>query len=187
MRWERLFADLEAQLAVLDRAELAAEVAEQTRAERGQVRLDDRLLAALGRPLRLRTRGLGWLEVVLVDIGADWLLVEPAASIPVRGGQLLVARAAVTGVQGLPVRADADESGASRRFGLRHALRGISRDRAVVRVHDVDGDHATGTIDRVLADHLDLMRHADEAARRSGEVRGVQTIPFEALAAVRRL
>lgn len=187
MRWERLFDDLEAQLDVLARAELAAEVAEHTRSERGNVALADRLLGHLGGQARLRVRGLGWIEARLLDLGADWLLAEVVAQGRESGRQLLVPTAAIIGVWDLPALAVADQTAASRRFGLRHALRGISRDRAVVRVHDIDGDHATGTIERVLADHLDLLRHADDAVPRGGQVRGRLTLPFGALAAVRRL
>ena len=187
MRWQRLFEDLEAQLEVLSRAERVAEEAEHTRAERGRVGLQDRFVTSVGEPLRVRVRGLGWLEVVLRDVGSDWILVDVATGGSGRARELLVPLAAVTGVEGLASRADQDESAASRRFGLRHALRGISRDRAVVRVHDIEGDHATGTVDRVLADHLDLARHADDGVRRTGQVRGHRAVPFGAIAAVRRV
>ncbi|WP_134772690.1 hypothetical protein [Ornithinimicrobium flavum] len=63
----------------------------------------------------------------------------------------------------------------------------MSRDRAPVRVHDVGGDHVSGTIDAVLADHLDLSRHADDEPRRGTLVRGRTTIPYAAVAGVRRL
>ena len=192
MRWDQLFADLEAQLAVLERAELAGEVAEHTRAERAQVLLADRLLAAVGEPVRLQLQGLGWLDVRLRDLGKDWLLVEvegagTAVGRSALSAQVLAPTAAVSAVEGLGRRADPDRTGASRRFGLGHALRGISRDRAVVRVHDIGGDHCTGTVDRVLADHLDLARHPDDGVARPGEVRGIRSIPFASLAAVRRM
>lgn len=187
MRWDRLFEDLEAQFERLAVADRTAEVVEATRAERGQVHLADRLLRAVGSPLRLRVRGLGRIEVVLVDLGADWVLLEVQAQGAGRGRQLLVPTAAIMSVEGLGLAADPRESAASRRFGLRHALRGISRDRAVVRVHDIDGEHSTGTIDRVLADHVDLMVHADDGPRRVGVTRGSLSIPLAAIGAVRPL
>lgn len=187
MRWDDLFEDLGAQLELLERQERAAEVAEHTRSERGHVRLADRLAAALDGPLRVRVRGYGWLEAVLRDVGTDWLLLEQGGGQGAPSRELIVPAAALTAVEGLTRRADDGESVGSRRFGLRHALRAVSRDRAVVRVHDVDGDHVTGTLDRVLADHCDLTRHADDEPRRPGSTRGVLSLPYAAVALVRRL
>lgn len=187
MRWHRLFDDLEAQLDLLTRQEREADIAEHTRAERGQVALTHRLTAALGQRLRLKVWGLGWLSVELLDVGDGWLLVETEAQTTGRGRELVVPLGALLGVELLGRAVDARESVASRRFGLVRALRAVSRDRAVVRVHDRSGDHVTGTIDRVLADHLDVTRHADDEARRPTATRGVVTVPYAALAAVRRL
>lgn len=187
MRWNRLFDDLEAQLARQARQELEAEVVEHTRAERGQVSLADRFTGGLGSVVRLKVWGLGWLDVRVADVGDGWILCEGQGDGTSRARELLVPTAAVLGVAGAAERADARPSVASRRFGLAHALRAVSRDRAPVRVHDRGGDHLTGTIDRVLADHLDLSRHADDESRRSAAVRGVVSLPYTALAAVRRL
>lgn len=186
MRWHQLFEDLAAQQAALERRELDAEIAEHTRAERGQVQLAHRLVDAVDRPLRVRVRGVGWLEGVLTDVGADWLLLDAQVQAPT-GRELLVPLAAVLAVDGLTVRADPGEGAASRRLGLRHALRAISQDRARVRIHDVEGDHVTGTIDAVLGDHLDLSRHADDEARRPSAVRGRVSLPYAVLTLVRRL
>lgn len=186
MRWHQLFEDLGSQLADLERQERAAEIGEHTRAERGRVELAQRLVADPEADVRLRLRGVGWVDGQLSDVGADWLLLQVRAHGPT-GRELLVPLAALTAVEGLGTRVDVREQAASRRFALRHALRGASRDRARVRVYDVEGEHLTGTIDAVLADHLELARHADHEARREGAVRGRVSIPYPALAAVRRL
>ena len=182
MRWQHLFDDLAAQQEAWERAEQATEIAEHTRAERGQVELADRLAAAAGGVVRVRVRGTGWLEGAVGDVGQNWVLLEGGAEV-VTGREVLLALTAVVAVDGLTVRADRRP----RRLDLRHALRGVSRDRARVRVHLDDGDHLSGTVDRVLADHLDLTRHADDEPRRAGAVRGVVSVPYHALAVIRRL
>lgn len=188
MRWEELFADLEGQHEQMARRERELEVAEHTRAERGQITLADRLVAAEGRRIRVRVSGVGWLDTTLRDVGTDWVLlgrgeIERRAT---GRDEMLVPTAAVTAVQGLPRGPSGGELG-GRRLGLRHALRGVSQDRAPVRVHDREGDHLTGTVDAVLADHLDLSLHADDAPRRASAVRGVVSVPYATLAMVRRL
>lgn len=206
MRWDELFADLEAQQTELARQERELEVAEHTRAERGQITLTDRLVAAeeARAGLRLRVAGQGWVTGRVRDVGDGWLVVDQSTldqhsgadrhagartrSDPAPGSELLVVLAAVTAVEGLRHRVAGSQATApGRRLGLRSALRALSRDRAVVRLHTTDGDHLTGTIDRVLADHLDLARHSESEARRRAEVRGVVSVPSAALAMLRRL
>lgn len=186
MRWHRLFEDLAAQQEALERREREAEFAEHTRAERGQVELLQRLAAVVAGPVRLRVQGVGVVEGTLTDVGADWILLATPVG-GQAGRELLLPAAALLTVEGLSGRAETDPATASRRLGLRHALRAVSRDRAPVRVHDVSGEHLTGTIDAVLADHLDLSRHADDEPRRGAAVRGRVSLPYSALAGVRRL
>lgn len=186
MRWHQLFEDLGAQLAALELQERATEVAEHVRAERGQIELVHRLAADPAASVRLRVRGVGWVDADLTDVGRDWILARGGGQ-GRAGRELLVPLTSVFAVEGLATGADPREQVASRRFGLRHALRAVSRDRARVRIHDVDGDYLTGTIDAVLADHLDLARHADDEPRRAGAVRGRVSLPYAALALVRRL
>ena len=181
MRWEQLFADLEGQQEDRERREREAEAAEHTRAERGRVVLGDRLAADVGRVLRLGVRGVGALQGRLVDVGPDWLLVHDARSSSHQ--ERLVVTAALLSVEGLSGRVD----DRPRRYDLRHAVRALSRDRARVRVVDQGGDHLSGTVDRALADHLDLARHADDEPRRPGAVRGVVAVPYGAIALVQRL
>jgi hypothetical protein len=181
MRWDRLFDDLEAQLAVDEARGRDAEVADRTRRERALLDVHTRLLANVGAThvgLRLRE------HVVpgrLVDVGPDWALVETAADRPV-----LVALAAVRAMTGL-VPGARTPSVVARRFGLGAALRAVSRDRAVVEVVDVDGHASTGTIDVVGSDHLELAQHAADEPRRRANVSGLLLVPFWSLGSVRRL
>ena len=72
-----------------------------------------------------------------------------------------------------------------RRFGLGYALRGLSRDRAVVALTDVTGTVSTGTIDAVGRDSFDLTEHAPDAVRRPGNVLGSKVVPFAAVVCLR--
>lgn len=181
MRWDRLFDDLEAQLALDDVRELESEVADRTRRERALLDVHTRLLANLDAPhaaLRLPGRVVAGR---LVDVGPDWALVETAPERPV-----LVALPAVRAVSGIGPGARTP-SVVARRFGIGAALRAVSRDRAAVEVADVDGHPTTGTIDVVGADHLELAEHAADETRRTANITGRLIVPFWSLGSVRRV
>lgn len=183
MRWDDLFADLEAQSDALEVAERAAEVAERTRIEVGGIALRDRLAAALGASVRLQLLGGRVPAGTLVRVGPDWLLLGEAA-----GRECVVATAAITSVAGVGRSADAGPGGAVwAKLGLRSALRGIARDRSPVRIDLISGEAIDATLDRVGADFVEAARHAPGEPRRRGEVREVVLLPFGALAAVSRL
>ena len=176
MRWDDLFGDLEAQWVAEERRELDAEVADRTRRERALVGLQHRFAAAAGCDL---TVGLGTgrsLTGQVADVGDGWVLLRTASS------TALVPFGGLTSVVGLGPRADA--GGVGRRFGLGFALRGLSRDRAVVRLTDVSGALLTGTIDAVGQDFLELAEHPADLPRRAENVTGRRVVPFTALAVV---
>ncbi len=184
MRWEQLFADLEAQAEAETRAELAGEVADRTRRELGRLRLVDRLRPAAGAPLIVRLQGAGVLSGTVADVGADWVLLAEQD-----GGAALLPLAAVVALSGAGGASDVPDSEGevARRFDLRFALRGLVRDRTTVEVVLVDGTRLTGTLDRVGADHVDLAQHDPQDARRAAAVRQVLLLPLWAIALVRRL
>jgi hypothetical protein len=182
VRWEDLFADLESQADAAEAAELAAEVAERTRHEVGRLRLVDRLRAAPGATVVVRVRGAGALAGRVVDVGADWALLEEqdgrAALVPLRE---------VLALSGVGVRSapPGSEGAVEQRLDLRYALRRLVRDRAALEVVLVDGTVVAGTLDRVAADHVDLAQHAPGEARRARAVQQVLVIPLSALALLR--
>lgn len=183
VRWRALFQDLEAQAAALERAELDAEVSDRTRREAGLVRLVDRLRPAAGAPLVVQVLGAGVLRGVLLDAGAQWLLLDEGA-----GREVLVPVDAVLSVAGLgrAAAAPGSEGEVERRLDLRWALRGLARDRAPLAVVLRDGTTVTGTLDRVGADHVELAEHAAGEVRRAAAVRAVRLLPLSGLAALRR-
>lgn len=186
MRWDELFADLEAQAAALTRAELAGEVDERTRTEVGALSLLDRLRAAIGTPLRLHVHaGASGLVVSgsISRVGPEWVLIDEQD-----GREAVVALAHVLRARGLARYSAVPDSMSvvESRLGLRHVLRGVARDRSAARVHLVDGSVLDATIDRVGADFVEVATHAAGETRRRSEVREIEALPLRAVAAVRR-
>ena len=168
VQWQLLFEDLEAQFAAARAEQARAVRADLVRAERATTVLADRLRASVGGPVRLQA-GDQAVDGVLVDVGADWLLVaEPPAR------QALVPLTAVAAVTGLVPHVAPPPGRVERSLRLAHALRALSRDRVAVQVC-VPGRTLAGSIDRVGSDHLDL-----------GTTAGPPwTVPFAALLVVR--
>jgi hypothetical protein len=183
MRWQQLFADLQAQFEAEEAAEDRMAGASRARAEVGAVDLVGRMRGSLGRSLTLRCRGAGSVVGTLTDVGVDWLLLEDEQS-----RSVLVASATVRTVTGLGHRTTVVESGAVRAaMDLRWALRGLARDRSVVQVVLDDGGVLTGTLDRVGADHVELAEHPADVPRRAEAVQAVTAVVITAIAVVRTL
>lgn len=181
MRWDDLFADLDAQVREDERRERDSEVADRTRRERAQVDLVGRLVANRGQDVSVRLRGGLVVSGSVSDVGADWVLLSDE-----RGStQSLVPVTGILSLSGMSLRS-APTGHVLRRFGVGVALRAVSRDRAAVTCYDIAGGQLTGTIDVVGADALDLTFHPLDLARRSGNVGAATTLPFAAIAAVRQ-
>jgi hypothetical protein len=118
----------------------------------------------------------------LLALGADWLLAED-----VGGGEALIPLRSLLAVRGL--RGEAAHPGHEGRVGarldLRHALRGVARDRSGCLVMLADGRTVSGTIDRVGVDFVDLAEHAPGEFRRPRAVEGA-TVPLAAIVLLRR-
>ena len=182
MRWQQLFADLQAQFEAEEAAVDRAESASRARAEVGVVEIADRLRGAVGLPLTLACGRAGTIVGVLVEVGPDWLLVEDDGA-----RACLVALSAVRSVAGLGRRtAAAEPLGPVRgRLDLRRALRGLARDRSAVQVVLDDGSVLSGTLDRVGADYVELAEHPTDLPRRAEAVQGVRAVLIAGIAAVR--
>lgn len=182
MRWQQLFDDLQSQFEAEQAAAGRADSASRTRSELGAVLLAQRLGGALGSPVSLDVRGAGQVAGVLLDRGPDWLLLADD-----RRREQLVALGAVRSVAGLGRRTAGPEPAGAvwARLDLRRALRGLVRDRATVQVVLDDGGTATGTLDRVGADYVELAEHPADAPRRSEAVQGVRAVVIGAVAVVR--
>ncbi|NKX49885.1 hypothetical protein HER39_04710, partial [Arthrobacter deserti] len=154
MRWDALFADLEAQLYAAGQLALESEANERARMDQAALTLADRLRGQPGAALRVRLAGNLVFEGRLAHVGSAWIVLdEPARSV-------LVALAAVRLVEGLGRTAAAEASGPPR-LGLGSALRALARDREEVMLYlstGSDGGFHTvaGTIDRVGRDFLEV-------------------------------
>lgn len=186
MRWQQLFADLDAQLDRAERDELDGEVSQRTRIELGRIELSARIAAAAGRHVEARLLGGLRVEGEVTSLGVNWLVVLAG-----RSREWLLPTAGLAALGGLPLTTQpAPESAAERlisaRLDLRRALRAVARDRSAVVVHLADGTVIGGTLDRVGADHLDVAEHAVGEWRRAGAVRQILSVPMSALVGVAR-
>jgi hypothetical protein len=181
MRWQELFADLQAQADHADDLEFDAEVAERTRTERSRIRLAERLRAHVGRPLTVELAGGGVVSGTLDATGEGWLLFTDCP------GEAVVLTAAVGAARGLgPDAVPDDAAGAvARRLGVAHVLRGLARDRATVAVELLGGRTLTVLLDAAGADAVDVVDvPPGESRPQAGAVR--RTLPFAAVAVLRR-
>lgn len=180
MRWERLFADLEAQYDAAADAEFSGEVADRSRREIALVALIDRLRSTVG-SAQIGVAGTDPVTGEVVSCGPDWVLLATES-----GAEALVPAAAIVWVRGLSTLSEPAASAVTARLGLGYALRGLARDRAEMTVVIGTGERFSGTVDRVGADHIDLAEHPVGEPRRAGAVRSIRTVPFSALSMLRR-
>lgn len=178
MRWDDLFADLEAQLDAADAAALGAQVSELTRAERASITLVDRLRGSQGARVDVhlahadRTGGADVVRGVVVDVAEQWVLLEDGP------WQHLVPLVGVAHAGGLRPRASPG-GGVLRRLGLGHALRALARDRVAVRV-DTTGGLVVGRIEVVGSDYVEMTSlPAGEAG--VGRLGPARLVPFPAV------
>lgn len=192
MRWDRLFEDLEDQLASEWEAERAALDTEAERLRLSRVELRDRLrgLVVRDRASAAPSFELSDGTVVLAEpagVGADWVALEPAG----RVGALVVPFGAICAI-GVAhpdllrtARATPEPSALADRMTLGFVLRDLVRRRASVTVQLARERALTGTIDRAGSDHLDIALHDAGSPRRADAVTGHRIVPFAAIAFVR--
>ena len=199
MRWDRLFSDLEARFDEIADAEAVAEMPDRQRVAAGAVGLTQRLAGSLGQPIRVRVAGGTAVGGVLSRVGPDWLLLAEG-----HGRDVLVATRAIALVEGLTAATALPLSSVALRLDLRHAVRGLARDRSPVAVlvaggavsgptgaaepgSTLSGTEITGTIDRVGADFAEVAVHAPWEPRRAASVRAVVLVPLAAVLLIRAL
>lgn len=185
VHWDRLFEDLEGQLASEWEAERAALDAEAERLRVARIELRTRLetLAARQRPITVQLLCGEAHNLTVKEVGADWLAAQETN----RRALIIVPLAAIVGVtldreSLLESLEERDEvSALRRRMTLGFVLRDLARRRMPVTLATADAVTLHGTIDRAGADHLDLALHDAGEPRRSAAVRGLRMVPLAAL------
>ena len=194
MRWDRLFEDLEGQLASEWEAERAALDAESERLRISRLDLRGRLRMLCSAQARtvLTLAGIRPLPVRLDALGADWVAASDIAAEGARAARSIriIPLHAIRGIDvdhgTLLASLDPQDEQTEvlrERMTLGFVLRDFARRRVPVRISTAD-EELHGTIDRAGADHLDLARHEPGRARLASEVSGFRIIPFATIVAV---
>lgn len=186
MRFDDLFDDLESQLEAEQGAERRDLEAEEERFRIGRLELRDRIAAA-PRQLDIALRAGGRLRIKRMALGRDWLNGIVLEGAPAGTGAVVPLHAISS------IALDADGAAASlgpvaagdlqARLSFAFALRDLARRRVPVILEGAAP--ATGTIDRVGRDHLDLAEHDLGQPPRLGTVRSWRIVPFSAFDWVR--
>lgn len=181
MRWERLFANIEAQEAAESLRAQEDSIAEMTRLLASEETLQERLLTRLDQQLTLILSGReSVLRLSLSAVGKDWIAGREA------GREVLI--------QLRHIMAFVPETGPSSQragdprvltVGFRSALRELARQRQRVEVKMASGEASFGgTIDHVAVDHCVLVQHAADEFRREKAIRAVTWLPITSIAVV---
>lgn len=187
VHWDRLFEDLEGQLAAEWEAERAALDAESERLRIAKLGVRTRLRSLLLKESLLtvrladRTRRI----VRLRAVGVDWIAAEAPES---TSSALIIPLAAISSIEtdhgallaSVDIPVDATDA-VRERMTLGFVMRDLARRRVALRLALRDGEDLHGTVDRAGADHFDLAVHDAGEPRRAGAVRAFRMIPFDAL------
>lgn len=170
MRWEALFADLQAQAAGQDQEEFEAHVAEVVELEWSRVELVDRLRGHIGRRIGVRLQGGESLTLDVETVGSDWMAGVGG------GAQWLIPCGAISVVSGLTRRVRPETSRVRARLGIASPLRVLAEGRYSVVVRGETGILAEGALLGVGKDFIDVRSEAVDPL--------IRTVPLRALTAV---
>lgn len=196
MNWDRLFEDLEGQLASEWEAERAVLDAETERLRIAHLTLRDRVRSLCGRRASLVVELSNGRRLPLIarTVGADWMAAEAATAIGVHPTRTLLllplhAIVSVTTDHGMLLGSLEEEAGAApslrERMTLGFVLRDLARRRVPLHLSVRAGDDVHGTIDRAGVDHLDLAVHDAGVARLASAVQSFRIVPLAAVVSIR--
>lgn len=155
MSWEQrfgaLFDELEQQAVAAFEEDRVAEVADRSRAEYAEVTLASRLVASVGREVRVSVSGVGVVSGTLERAGATWCLVTG------RGHSWLIVAAALESATGVSARSVPEAAWRiPARLSLASGLRGLAdaAEPCVLRLRD--GHRLEGVLLRVGRDFVEV-------------------------------
>ena len=131
MRWENLISDLSSQYEQELRREQRQLVGELTRAEQANIELQAKLRGHLGASLQLTCPSAGKFSGVLLDLGADWLLLRGANQMQ----HTLVRLEAVSVLRGIGPKTATQTTAFAQNLPFNTVLRGIAQDRTWAQVY----------------------------------------------------
>lgn len=180
MRWNDLFADLEAQLEFGQWHAVEQDAAELTRGLWAELSLMDRIRAAMGQRIRIILQD-GRMQLLDVrTVGPGWVGGADDTS------SLILTRDVIVGIDANLRRAEVPARPLQSGPSVSRIYRTLARRREPLQILAKTGIVlAEGTIDRVGRDHIDVALHARDDFRRSTAVQGIRIIPFDAILLVR--
>lgn len=180
MRWNDLFADLEAQLEFGQWHAVEQDAAELTRGLWAELSLMDRIRAAMGQRIRIILQDGRTQLLDVKTVGPGWVGGADDTS------SLLLTRDVIVGIDANLRRAEVPSRPLQAGPNVSRIYRTLARRREALQILGKTGTVlAEGTIDRVGRDHIDVALHARDDFRRSTAVQGIRIIPFDAILLVR--
>jgi len=164
MRWEKLFAEIEAHAGDLARVERDAEIQDRTEGEWAATSWRDRLAPG---PISLRVAGLGRLDGNLTRITGAWLLLQTDHyEVIVNPAWVTAVSPSATGAKQLSVL--------EQRMTWVHAIRMLQREGSRIHVVRVDGSSVNGTVRLAGKDFVEIQT----------DQRTAEMVPYAMLAAI---
>lgn len=182
-RWDAFFEDLEQQFAAGREISHDGLASEQERVRIAGLTLRDRLSAVRTGGRIVIGAASGTHRMRVDAVGADWI----AGTEEDHPGFLVARIDALDSVQFAGEERETTLAGGGgdpleRRMTFGFVLRALARRRVAISLGLVRAGQVAGTPMLAGADHVDLALHDAGGAPRGSEVRGVQTIPFRAIA-----
>jgi hypothetical protein len=187
MRWDELFADLEAQLEAGIGDQERETAAEEERLRLGRLSLRDRITAMAGDRGTVRIRLVTGEVIGLAPrtVGRDWVAGDLTGATAQAVLPLAAVAALLPTAEQLNADAQPPPSGSlTDRLGLPFVLRDLARRRRVVHLLTRSGT-ISGTFDRVGRDHADLAVHPVDEWRRAASVTRVEVLSLAEIVLVR--
>lgn len=180
MRWEKLFADLEAQEAAETQRMQEGNVFEVSRLLAAQTTLTEMLAGSIGQTLKLNFEGSAeTVSLALENVGKDWFSGKAGS----RTMFVQTSHVATIEPEGRPSAREIDQRALQIPFRL--ALRDLARRRTSV---ELEGGfphvNLRGTLDQVGHDFCVIAVHDSDEYRRNRTVRSVKWVPMSRIVRV---